>query len=62
MTEAAWIKTTTALAILEWEMSARTFRDKYRSIFQFTLTKGGQYLWFRPEIEETARLTKSRGA
>jgi hypothetical protein len=62
MTEAAWIKTSTALGILEWEMSARTFRDTYRDIFQFTLTKGGHYMWLRVEIEDTARLSKSRGA
>lgn len=62
MTDAAWIKTSTALAILEWEMSPRTFRDKYRGTFQFTLTSGGHYLWLRVEIEETARMANSRGA
>lgn len=62
MTEPAWIKTTTALLILDWEMSPRTFRDKYRETFQWNLTKGGQYLWLRVEIEETARLLKNRGA
>lgn len=51
-----WIPTSEANQLLNAGLCDRTFRDKFRDSLPWRLTPGGKLRWFRPAVEDLARV------
>jgi len=62
MTDKNWISTGKANKIFNQGIDDRTFRDNFRDCVQNHLTPGGQFRWFRPEVEQLRDAPKDKAS